>query len=73
MLLLCASDSSYMLDYVACYKFLYVCMYVCMIHQWTKIVWQQSAQNVNKVRLGAYAGYNLRNGPSCLKEICEFF
>jgi len=25
-----ASDSSYMLDYVARYKFLYVCMYVCM-------------------------------------------
>ena len=22
----CASDSSYMLDYVACYKFSYVCM-----------------------------------------------
>jgi len=25
-----ASDSSYMLEYVARYKFLYVCMYVCM-------------------------------------------
>jgi len=26
-----ASDSSYMLDYVARYKFLYVCMYVCKL------------------------------------------
>jgi len=25
----CASDSSYTLDYVVRYKFLYVCMYVC--------------------------------------------